>query len=62
LATEKLVEYGTMTSKRSSDVKVKLDALGLVENEDYNLPDIRQVRKNRGSVITNVYRRDAPVL
>jgi len=52
---EKLIEYGIMTSKRSSDVKVKLDALGLVENEDYNLQDILQVRKNRGRVITNVY-------
>ncbi len=53
---EKLVEYGIMSSKRSSDVKEKLDALGLVEDEEYsNLPDIRQVRKNRGTVVKKVY-------
>jgi hypothetical protein len=38
---EKLVEYGIMTSGRSSAVKTKLDALELVENEDYSeLQDI----------------------
>ena len=40
---EKLIEYGVMTSIKSNHVKVKLDALELVENEDYSeLPDIRQ--------------------
>ena len=34
---EKLVEYGIMSSKRSFHVKEKLDALELVENEDYSL-------------------------
>ena len=57
---EKLIEYGIMSSKRSSDVKEKLDALRLVENEEYNLRDVPQVRKNRGNVIIKVYRRGAP--
>jgi len=34
---EKLVEYGIMSSKRSSHVKVKLDALELIEDIDYSL-------------------------
>jgi hypothetical protein len=52
---EKLVEYGIVTSKRSSDVKDRLDALGLIECEEYNLRDIPQVRKNRGDVIEKIY-------
>lgn len=51
----KLIEYGIMSSIRSSDVKDKLDALGLVENGDYNLRDVPQVRKNRGDVMKKVY-------
>jgi hypothetical protein len=49
---EKLIEYGVMTSKQSSDVRVKLNALAtkwpppkaveLVEDIDYRLPDVRQ--------------------
>jgi len=39
---EKLVEYGIMSSIRSSVVKEKLDALGLVEDEEYRLQDILQ--------------------
>ena len=43
---EKLIEYGVMTSIKSSHVKVKLDALELVENEDYSLPnDVRRSGK-----------------
>jgi len=58
---EKLIEYGVMTSGRSSAVKVKLDALGLVENEDYHLQDILQlVRPQGGGTSKNVYRRGAP--
>jgi hypothetical protein len=44
-----------MSSVRSSDVKDRLDALGLVENEEYNLRDVPQVRKSRGDVIKKVY-------
>jgi hypothetical protein len=32
-----------MSSKISFDVKEKLDALGLVEDEDYHLQDILQM-------------------
>jgi hypothetical protein len=41
---DKLIEYGIMSSIRSYHVKEKLDALGLVEDEEYSevLPDIRQ--------------------
>ena len=45
---EKLVEYGIMTSNRSSNMKQKLDALELVENIDYSLPnDVRRSGKVR---------------
>jgi len=38
-----------LTSGRSFHVKEKLDALELVENEDYSeLPDIRQLRPQGG--------------
>ena len=41
---EKLIEYGVMSSKRSSAVKEKLDALELVEDIDYSeLRDIPQL-------------------
>ena len=53
---EKLIEYGIMMSGRSSAVKVKLDALGLVENEDYHLQDVLQVvRPQGGGTSKNVY-------
>jgi hypothetical protein len=41
---EKLIEYGIMSSKRSWAVKQKLDALGLVEDEEYShhLQDVLQ--------------------
>ena len=34
---EKLIEYGIVTSNRSSTIKEKLNALELVENIDYSL-------------------------
>jgi len=40
---DKVIEYGVMSSVRSSAVKVKLDALGLVEDVDYHLQDVLQV-------------------
>jgi hypothetical protein len=52
---EKLVEYGIMSSKQSWAVKTKLDALELVDGEEYNLQDILEVRKNRGDVIKKIY-------
>ena len=58
---EKLIEYGIMTSGRSSAVKTKLDALELVENIDYHLQDILQmVRPQGGGKRNKVYRRGAP--
>ena len=54
---EKLVEYGVMSSKKSSHVKLKLDALELVEAIDYRLlPDIwQQWEGSRGIKHINVY-------
>jgi len=52
---EKLVEYGIMSSQRSSAVKTKLDALGLVENEDYRLQDILQPVPQGGTSTKKVY-------
>jgi hypothetical protein len=37
---KKLIEYGIMSSKQSWAVKQKLDALGLVEDEEYLLQDV----------------------
>jgi hypothetical protein len=55
---EKLIEYGVMSSKRSSDVKVKLDALELVEDEEYSLlRDIsQQWEGSRGIKHINIYK------
>jgi hypothetical protein len=53
---EKLIEYGIMSSKRSYHVKEKLNALGLVENEEYHrLPDIRQPVPQGGYSTKKVY-------
>jgi len=54
---EKLVEYGVMTSKQSWAVKVKLDALGLVEDEDFSLLQdvLEQWNGSRGIKHINVY-------
>ena len=53
---EKLIEYGVMTSIKSSHVKVKLDALELVENIDYSLlPDVWQLRPQGGTSIKKIY-------
>ncbi len=43
----KLVEYGVVTSDRSSVIHEKLSSLNLVEGVDYNLQDVLQVRENR---------------
>jgi len=55
---EKLIEYGVMTSKQSSDVRVKLNALELVENIDYSL--LRDISEQwegaRGIKHTKVYK------
>ncbi len=51
----KLVEYGVMTSDRSSAVKTKLDALGMVEGVDFELQDILQLRKQGGTNIVKSY-------
>jgi len=50
----KLVEYGIMSSKQSCHVKEKLDALGLVEGEEYLLTDIRE-QVQSGTKHTKVY-------
>jgi len=39
----------------TSDIKKMLDKNEMVENEDYNLRNVSEVRKNRGSVIKNEY-------
>jgi len=53
---EKLIEYGIVTSNRSSTIKEKLNALELVENEDYSeLQDVLQLRPQGGTSIKKVY-------
>ena len=51
---EKLIEYGIVTSNRSSTIKEKLDNLVLVENEDYLLQDVLQ-QVPSGTKHTKVY-------
>jgi hypothetical protein len=51
----KLTEYGIVSSKKSNDIKDRLDSLGLIEDIDYNLRDVPQVRKERGYVVKKVY-------
>ena len=55
---EKLIEYGIMSSKQSNHIKEKLDALNLVEDEDFSLlPDIReQWEGSRGVKHTKIYK------
>jgi len=52
---EKLIEYGILSSNNSNDVRERLDALGLIENEDYRLQDILQPVKQGGTSTKNVY-------
>jgi hypothetical protein len=51
---EKLIEYGIVTSGRSSTIKEKLNALELVEAEDYLLQDVLQ-QVPSGTKHTKVY-------
>ena len=44
-----------MSSKQSTHVKVKLDTLGLVEDEDYRLTDICEPVKQGGYSTKKVY-------
>ena len=52
---EKLIEYGIVTSKQSSDVRVKLNALELVEDQDYQLRDVSELRPQGGYSTKKVY-------
>ena len=51
----KLIEYGVMTSERSSVVKEKLDSLGLEIGVNYTLQDVLQ-RGNSGAQYSKVYK------
>lgn len=51
----KLREYGVMTSTESAKVKAKLDTLGMVEHEDYQLADIREPVAQGGFTISKHY-------
>ncbi len=51
----KLIEYGIVTSERSSNIKQKLDALGMVEGVDFTLLDVQQRNNGRGSNIVKSY-------
>jgi hypothetical protein len=54
---EKLIEYGIVTSGRSSTIKEKLNTLGLVEDEDFSLLQdvLQQWEGSRGIKHTKVY-------
>jgi hypothetical protein len=42
-------------NKGTNDVKIMLNQNNFIENKDYNLRNVPEVRKNRGSVIKNEY-------
>jgi len=50
-----LIDYGIITEDKSSHIIRILNQFNPVENVDYNLADVGQVRKNRGSVIKKEY-------
>jgi len=51
-----LEKYGICNIKGGSkDIKRILEQNEFIENEDYNLSKVAEVRKNRGSVIKNEY-------
>ncbi len=51
----KLVEYGIMTSTQSSDIRKKLELLDLLENQDFELRDISELRKQGGVSVKHVF-------
>ena len=53
---EKLIEYGIVTSNRSSTIKEKLNALELVEDIDYRLQDVLQPVPQGGYSTKKVYK------
>jgi hypothetical protein len=52
---EMLIKYGVATSNRSSNIKDRLESLGLVEAEDYRLLDVQQPVKQGGFSKKKVY-------
>jgi hypothetical protein len=52
---KKMIEYGIVTSNRSSTIKEKLDNLRLAENEEYQLQDVLQLRPQGGTSIKKIY-------
>ena len=51
-----LIKYGVSSLKgTTNDIKKMLDQNNFLENKDYNLRNVSQVRKNRGNVIKNEY-------
>ena len=51
----KLIEYGIVTSTESSDIRKKLRALGLSENEDFEVGDISELRIQGGTSTKKIY-------
>ncbi len=53
---EKLKEYGVLNNIcTSSKIKRLLDESNFIENEDYNVSNVGQVRKNRGEINKTIY-------
>ena len=52
---DKLFEYGVTVSNRSSDIKDRLDASNMIENEDFNLRKFPQVKKSTKGPAPKVY-------
>jgi len=51
ISHELLIKYGVLNTTRSNDVIKMLNKHKAVENKDYNLRQVAQVRKNRGTVL-----------
>ena len=52
---ELLIEYGIVTTERSNNVLQMLDQFDAIENKDYDLLNVQQVRKQGGTVIKKEY-------
>ena len=52
---ELLIEYGVVTTERSNNVLQMFDQFDAIENKDYDLLNVQQVRKQGGTVIKKEY-------
>jgi len=52
---QKLIDYGIATSERSSAIKKRLNSLGLIDGEDFELQHMLQLRLQGGTSDKHIY-------